>query len=149
MHLISLARNRQVVSYGETDCEKINMAMKLWKEASSKSQGEATDLSNLLPETLASFNDNRLVALLEDPCFSELLHVQHNTPITWEVSSQWKVAWLSRLLGSPSGGVCGLLSGVNWSLLMPFVEHTAYCTGGASHVSLPRPPYFLRRALYK
>jgi hypothetical protein len=74
------------------------MAMKQWQGTVGKSK----------EIRLKAIGDRRLVMIFEDPRFYKLLEIQHATPITWMVSSQWNVAWLSRLLTSPSGGVCGM-----------------------------------------
>jgi len=87
------------------------MMMKSWKDASKTSQGESTSRGGL-PQAAGEEFGPKLTALLEDPLFNELLHIQHMTPITWAVSPQWKISWLTRLLASPSGGVSDILSGV-------------------------------------
>ena len=110
----------------------IDMVLKEWKELVSKR--DATSHSNFLKSAKV---DRRLVAILEDPGFNKLLRTQHGTPITWMVSPQWKITWLRHLLASPSGGVCDLLSQAKHPLLTPYVEHAAYCTDGATHVSVP------------
>ena len=90
-------------------------------------------------------SNTRLVTILEDADFRKLLTTQHMALVIWRVSSMWKIAWLWNLLVSPSGGVCGMPSGVKCSLLTPYVEHTAYCTDRTTHVSAPHTPYLLWR----
>lgn len=95
-----LARNKRTVAYTETDGEKVAMVMKQQLEAAPKgeSSGQAANI--------ATIKDRSLAMVLGDPFFYELLSTQNAAPITWMVSPQWNVAWLHRLLTSPSGGVC-------------------------------------------
>lgn len=75
--------------------------MKQWQGAVGKSNA-------IRRSAHKAIGDPRLIMILDDPQFYELLSTQHATPITWMLSSQWNVAWLSRLLTSPSGGVRGM-----------------------------------------
>jgi hypothetical protein len=116
-HCISLARNKRVVSYTETDGEKIDLALKQWKEIAS----EAACLSrgDFLTKAKAAVGDSKLVTILGDPVFNNLLRTQQRTPVTWMLSPWWKITWLWNLLVSPSGGVRGMLSGAKHSILTP------------------------------
>lgn len=137
MQRISLACNRRTVAYTETDGEKIQMAMKQWPEIVKAGIGHA--------KSIARVGDSRLATLLEDPDFNRLLKIQNEMPkaITWMVSSQWKVAWLWKLLTLPSGGVGSMFSCMACSLLMPYVLPIAHCSDGAAHVSVPQASYFI------
>ena len=104
-NLINLAQNQKTVAYTETDGEKIGVVMKLRKAVMLKGEAETMSQSHFLSIARTSKTDRCLVMVLEDPNFYEVLSTQALTPITWMVSSQWSIAWLLRLLSSPSGGV--------------------------------------------
>jgi hypothetical protein len=121
-NLISLARNQKTVAYTETDGEKISMAMKLRKEVMLKREAGTMSHSHFLSIARTSKCDRRLVMVLEDPNLYEVLCTQGLTPITWMVSSQWSIAWLLRLLTSPSGGVRNMALCSEGLLLTLYIE---------------------------
>jgi hypothetical protein len=91
-HRISLARNRANIAYTETNSDKIELAIKGWPEVTSNS--ESTSCKFFIKHALALLGDRRLITILEDPSFHDLLLTQHAMPITWVVTPQWSVTWL-------------------------------------------------------
>jgi hypothetical protein len=99
----SLARNRKVVTYSETDGEKIHMYLNIWNEIKPrKSELSRSDFLQLAKNVIP---DRRLLHIMEDPAINELFEVQRKAPIPWMLSAEWKINWLSRVLVSPAGGV--------------------------------------------
>ena len=119
------------------------MAIKQWGNVALKKEG--TGHRDFLNYAKGTIGDSRLVTLLEDPDFYQLLKTQNAMPkaVTWMVSSQWKVAWLWKLLTSPSGGVGGMPCCTIYPLLTSHVVPVAYCSDRATHVSVPQTPYFI------
>lgn len=113
---VSLARNRQRVMFSESEGEKVVMAIRLWPDLWKKS--ENTPRAKFLPVAITEIGDRHLVHILENKDFYELLNIQQRTPVTWMVSTAWKINWLWRVLTSPAGGVRLVLKlfGVNCPL---------------------------------